>query len=139
MKLVVNTNRIIASLIRDSTSRSIMKSPKLKFATIYLGEKEILKYKKEIMDKAKISEQQFDKIKEIALKNIETISDLIIQDKMPQAKEIMDKIDEKDTPFIAAALSIKNDGIWSDDRHFEKQDKIKVWNTRDLMDYIKSQ
>ena len=139
MRLIVNTNRIIASLIRDSTSRSILKSPKLKFATIYFGEKEILKYKKEIMDKAKISEQQFDKIKEIALKNVETISDLAIQDKMPQAKEIMDKIDEKDTPFIAAALSIKNEGIWSDDRHFKKQDKIKVWNTRDLMDYIKSQ
>ena len=139
MKLVVNTNRIIASLIRDSTSRSILKSPKLKFATIYLGEKEILKYKKEIMDKAKISEQQFDKIKEIALQNVETISDFAIQDKMPQAKEIMDKTDEKDTPFIAAALSIKNEGIWSDDRHFKKQDKIKVWNTRDLMDYIKSQ
>ena len=32
----------------------------------------------------------------------------------------MNKIDPKDTPFIAAALATESD-IWSDDAHFEKQ------------------
>ena len=53
-----------------------------------------------------------------------------------EAKEIMDKIDPDDTIFVALGLSIKNNGIWSDDKHFEKQDRIKVWKTKDLLNYI---
>ena len=53
-----------------------------------------------------------------------------------EAKKIMDKIDPDDTICIALGLSVKNEGIWSDDRHFEKQNKIRVWKTKDLMDYI---
>ena len=45
---------------------------------------------------------------------------------MNEAKEIMDKIDPSDTPFIALALVVENDGIWSDDRHFEEQNRIKI-------------
>ena len=52
---------------------------------------------------------------------------------------VLDEIDNKDTSFIAASLAIENDGIWSDDKHFEKQDKVKIWKTKDLLDYIKSQ
>jgi len=48
----------------------------------------------------------------------------------------MDKIDPDDTIFVALGLSIKNNGIWSDDKHFEKQDRIKVWKTKDLLNYI---
>ena len=41
----------------------------------------------------------------------------------------MDKIDPDDTPFIALALAVENDGIWSDDKHFEQQNRIKIWKT----------
>lgn len=136
MKLIVNTNRIMASLIKDSLSRRILKFPGLRFATIHFGEMEILKYRKDILSKAQISEEDFDKAKMVLLKNIEIISDSAIQNKMEEAKEIMDNTDRKDSPFIAAALAVNNDGIWSDDRHFEKQNRIKVWKTKDLLDYI---
>ena len=47
----------------------------------------------------------------------------------------MDKIDPDDTPFITAALATKSD-IWSDDKHFEKQNKIRVKKTSDLVKYV---
>jgi len=47
----------------------------------------------------------------------------------------MDKIDPDDTPFIAAALATNSD-IWSDDKHFQKQNKIKVWKTEDLIGLV---
>ncbi|MBI5746664.1 MAG: hypothetical protein HZA13_06665 [Nitrospirae bacterium] len=34
------------------------------------------------------------------------------------------------------ALSIKNDGIWSNDKHFEKIKGVKVWKTSDLFKVI---
>jgi len=47
-------------------------------------------------------------------------------------EKIMDKIDPDDTQFIAAALATNSD-IWSDDTHFTKQNKVKVWTTKELI------
>ena len=54
---------------------------------------------------------------------------------MDEAEKIMDHIDKDDTPFIAAALAT-NSIIWSDDKHFEKQNKIKILKTKDLIKMI---
>ena len=50
-----------------------------------------------------------------------------------EADEIMGEIDKGDVVFIALALSFENDGIWSDDGHFLKQDVIKIYRTCDLI------
>jgi len=42
-------------------------------------------------------------------------------------------IDQKDAPYIALALTIENDGIWTADKHFKKQNYIKVFTTEDLI------
>jgi len=49
----------------------------------------------------------------------------------------MGKIDRDDVPFIALALSFPNDGIWTEDRHFLKQRRVKVWRTRELLKLLK--
>ena len=43
----------------------------------------------------------------------------------------MSAIDPDDVPFIAAALATGAD-IWSDDPHFAKQKKIRIWKTMGL-------
>lgn len=45
----------------------------------------------------------------------------------------MGHVDEDDVVFIALALSIENDGIWSDDAHFKRQNMIKVFKTEDVV------
>ena len=45
----------------------------------------------------------------------------------------MEHIDEEDVVFLSTALSISDSVIWSDDRHFEKQDKVKVLKTEDII------
>ena len=133
MKLVVNTNRIIAALIRDSVSRNILLSDKFEFLTVDVTKSEIEEHRKEIIDKARITEEDFNKILSLLFSKIFVVSDIVIQTKMEEAKKIMDKIDPDDTPFIALALAVENDGIWSEDKHFDQQDKIKVWKTADLV------
>lgn len=135
MILVINTNRIIAALIKDSVSRMIINSPKLRFFSVNFGRREIEKYEQEILEKANITKEQFEDLLAIILGKISVISDLVIEEYMEEAKEIMDETDKADTPFIAAALAM-NCGIWSDDEHFQKQNKIKVWKTKDLIKYI---
>ncbi len=133
MKLIVNSNRIIAALIRDSASREILLSERFNFTTVKFSIKEVQKYKKVIIKKAKINEAEFLHIMNLLLDRLDVIDETAIRkEDYLKAKEIMDKIDEKDTPFIAAALS-KNSSIWSDDGHFKQQNKIRIWTTKQLI------
>ena len=67
------------------------------------------------------------------LENLILVSIDGYENKMEEGMKIIGKIDEKDTQFIALALSIENDGIWSNDKHFEKQKKIKVFKAVDIL------
>ena len=66
----------------------------------------------EIIEKAQITEEQFNSLMGMLFKKINIVPDIEIQAKMEEAKKAMDKIDPKDTPFIAAALSMQFD-VWS--------------------------
>ena len=52
------------------------------------------------------------------------------------AKKIMNEIDENGVPFLALALQVDNKGIWSDDKHFLQQKKVKVWSTKVLVEKL---
>ena len=136
MRLVVDSNRIIAALVRDSYSRKIILHGNLELLAISMSQKDVQKHRKDILSKAKITEEQFNSIFGKLNEKLIKLDDVIIKSRMKEAKEIMDKIDKDDTPFIAAALATDT-GIWSDDRHFEKQGIIKIWKTKDLSQYLK--
>jgi predicted nucleic acid-binding protein len=105
MRLVVDTNRIIAALIKDSTTRRIIISSGIRFTTIGLSLKEIGKYKGEILEKTGNNEKELSNILSLLLEKIEIVDDVVIKNKMTQAKGIMDKIDKDDTKFVALALA----------------------------------
>lgn len=48
----------------------------------------------------------------------------------------MKKIDLNDAPILSCALEIQNDGLWKEDKHFEKQNQVKIWKTKDLIKII---
>ncbi len=131
MQLVVNTNRIIAALIKDGLSRKILTHGDADFLSIEFSAQELSKQKSMILHKAHITEEEFDRVLEKLKNSMVSVPDALIQLHMGKAKEIMDHIDPDDTPFIAAALATDAD-IWSDDRHFEQQSTVRVWKTLQL-------
>jgi predicted nucleic acid-binding protein len=70
------------------------------------------------------------------LTNIQVVPAEDILRKWDEAERIIGKIDTGDIPFIALALSIKCDGIWSDDNDLKRQSKVKVWSTREMIQGI---
>jgi predicted nucleic acid-binding protein len=136
MILVIDTNRIIAALIKDSASRKIIYSDKFLLLTPKFTLEELKGNRKEILTKTRLSGTAFESLLSIIMSNLYVVDDSIIKYKLEEAKRIMDKIDKNDTPFIALALAIANDGIWTDDKHFERQNRIKVWKTSDLIRFI---
>ena len=79
-----------------------------------------------------MNEEGFTQLFNQLLSRIKIIPEEYIHKKLDEANKILGKIDPKDVVFLATALSISDSVIWSDDRHFEKQDKVKVLKTGDL-------
>ena len=58
MKIVVDTNRLIAALIKDGASRKILRNPTHEFFTPAFAFEEIWEHKDEIARKAGLNEQE---------------------------------------------------------------------------------
>ena len=132
MKLVVDTNRIIAALIKDGASRRILLKKNITFISPDITFAEIYKYEWEILEKADITHAEFDILLSLLFNRITILSK---EEYFAFLKESETLIEDKgDVPFIAAAISQKAHGIWSDDRHFKKQTKIKIFSTREMLE-----
>lgn len=136
MKLIVDSNRILSALLKGGSSRKIISSQNIEFYTIDYVLGEVRKYMNYISQKSGLSETEIETLLTFFLENVSIISDEKIKSKMHEAKEIMEDIDIRDSPILACALAIPNDGIWTEDKHLKKQNKIKIWSSADLLNYI---
>ncbi|MDD5162990.1 MAG: PIN domain-containing protein [Candidatus ainarchaeum sp.] len=133
MDLIVNTNRIIAALVKNGESRKIILGGRFPLYTIEFGIKETEKYKALIKKKAGINEQEFNLLMHRLLSKIAVKSESeISKESIEKALQIMEKIDKNDVPFIALAIEL-NKPIWSDDKHFKQQKTIKIFTTKELV------
>ena len=131
--LVVDTNRIIAALVKDSVSRMILTAFPCTFFTVGFSKQEIIKHKEELLEKTLLTEPAFDALLGTLYNRITILSDKALQPHLEEARHIMEAVDPDDVEFIAASLAIRCDGIWSDDKHFQKQSSVKVWTTEALL------
>lgn len=133
MDLVIDSNRLFAALIKDSTCRHIILSNVHRFYAPKELMVEFGKYFDLLEKKSKLKRESLLVIFGMILDKITLIPINEHEKEKEKALEIMKEIDKKDAPFVAVALSITVDGIWSDDKHFDQQDEVKVYKTKDLL------
>ena len=133
MKIILDVNVILSALIRDSTTRKIILNSQFDFYFPEPSLHKIRNYKDYILEKSGLTEEEYNKIMVTLFKYIKLVPTEEIEKNWNEARKIMEHIDKEDVVFIATALSIKDSVIWSDDRHFEKQDKVKVLKTEDMV------
>jgi predicted nucleic acid-binding protein len=131
MKLIIDTNRIIAAIIVEGTSRKILFNERFEFYAPKLLIKEILKHKKEIIKKSKKTELDFNYLFSKVLEQIKIIKESKIEIYLNHCKKLIE--DPEDIPFLASAMAIKAEGIWTEDKDFQKQIKIKIFSNKDLL------
>lgn len=136
MILIVDANVIISALIKDSKSRELLTTSNFTFYSLDTLLDSINKYKKEIIDKSKLSKEDFEILLDFIIEKIIIIKQENYKSKLEQANEIIGNIDLEDIPYVALALSIENDGIWTDDFHFQKQDRIKIYRTEYIIKIV---
>ncbi len=132
MNIVIDTNIVISALIKDKFTRYFITHSKNNFLIPEFELVEIYNHKEEIMYKSNLSEIEFNILLLRLLKYIRIIPTHMLIDKEKQARKIIGHIDDDDVQFIAAALKF-NCPIWSDDKHFKKQNAIEVLTTKQIL------
>ena len=97
---------------------------------------EIVRHKDLILNESGLSEERFNSILDILFSYIELIPQDAIRGKLEEAKEIMQKIDEKDVVFIATALIFDGSSVWTDDKGFKLQNRVPVKTTSEILKSI---
>lgn len=83
-----------------------------------------------------MDEREFELLFTLVMENIIIVPDKKVKDQMKKAIDIMKDADIKDSPILACALTFPNEGIWTEDKDFDKQKNVKIWKTKDLKKYL---
>ncbi len=119
-------------IIKDGASRSILRNQNFEFYTPDFAIEEIWKHRLIIEEKAGLTEEEFIIFLFLLFHKVVLVSSDNYKKQIPAAIEIIGHIDKDDVPFIACAFELEA-VIWSDDPHFTKQGRIKVFQTKDII------
>ena len=133
INLVIDTNIVISALIRKSFTRKLLCHPALTLFAPQILIVEIQKHQDLIQRKSKLTQAVYIKLQKSLLDHVISVPEEIYQPKLTEALDLIGHRDPKDVPFLALALSIKVEGIWSNDEDFKGQRKIVVFTTVDLI------
>ena len=136
MKIIIDTNKIISSLIRDGISRKILFNKNFDFFTPDYSISEIQEHKEEIFEKTHLNDGEFEILLSLIFERIDIVPEEDYKNMIIDASNLIS--DKDDAPFLATAFSLNVDGIWSDDSHFLEQNKIKIFKTEDMMKYLEN-
>ena len=131
--LVIDANILFSFFRHDSARRYLIEellnrdceliSPDFVF-------EELLSDKQKIMKFAGIDDLEFSSLNSLLREEIKVLSESEYDKFLPEAKDLSPHA--KDIPYFALALSL-NCAIWSDEKAFKKQSKVKVYSTSELL------
>ncbi len=131
MKATADANILFACLIKNGETRKIWFNPKLKlYAPAYIIN-EFLKYKNQLEKKSALNNQAFEKLLHNAIAQLNLVPDSELNPFLTAAKTLSK--DSKDWLYLACALK-EDTIIWSNDKEFKNQSRIKIRTTTELMD-----
>lgn len=139
-KIIIDTNILISALINpESIIWLILEIKSINFLVLEFFLLELEKYSDLIQEKLvkRSCQKTFKYLLSELFKNILLIPEEFYADMLPAALEIMEEIDEKDTPFLALAMKLKTP-ILSNDIHFKEQKSVKCYNIDEFIKEILS-
>ncbi len=135
MRVVIDSNRIFAALIKDHTTRSILFNKNFNFFAPSFIKSELYKYKKDLMKKTNMTDDEISLIFKDIFDKITIFSYKEYRDSIEYFKKKVN--DQKDIPYLAVCKLINAEGIWTHDLHFREQSEIKIFTNIDLLDIIR--
>lgn len=125
MRILADTNRIIAALVKKGTAREILFDEMFEFVTPDYAITEIREHENELLKKTKLSKEEFEILLALIFEHITMIPQSEYEAFIDECKN--DISDPDDILHLAAALASNAKGIWAHDPHFLEQQKVKVF------------
>ena len=131
MIVVVDTNILFSFFWQDSLIRRILMSKNIEFFSPELAIDELKRYSSSISKKTKLSKEEFnDKI--VNLKSfVKFIPKKDFSSFIQEAEKIAP--DKDDIDFLSLCLKL-NAPLWSNDNELKKQNKIIVFDIKDIIE-----
>ncbi|MBU0628159.1 MAG: hypothetical protein KKC75_03145 [Nanoarchaeota archaeon] len=136
MTIVIDSNRIVAALLKDNTTRNILFNNKFEFIAPEFVKTELNKHRQEFIEKAGISSKEFEVLLSLIFESVTLIPKEEYNDFIDGLKAEIS--DPKDIPYLACCIAANSEGIWSHDPHIKEQNKVKVFTNIDLLRTIRS-
>ena len=134
----MDTNILFSFFWKHSFTRGLIISDKLDLHAPVLALEQLNKYSEEILSKSKITREEFKSVSALLSVYIDFVPLEEYKLYLKAAKSLPKGLTKEelaefleDIDFFALALEL-NFPIWSNDRLFKKQDKIKVFSTPEL-------
>lgn len=131
MKILVDTNRIIAALVKAGTTRSILFDYYFEFVTPDFTITEIRENEDELLKKTKLPKEEFELLMALIFEHVTIIPRSEYQEFIEECKNMIS--DKDDIPFLAASIASNVQGIWAHDPHFLEQNKVKIFTNIDML------
>lgn len=133
MKLIADANILFSCLIKDGATRHLWLNPVLKLYSPKFIVDELNLHASEICGKAVGSPQDVLLLTKKLLGIVTIVQDDDLEMYLPAAKTLSE--DKKDWVYLACALK-ENAGLWSNDKGFNKQNRVPVFTTSQLIKEI---
>jgi predicted nucleic acid-binding protein len=131
MEFVIDANVLFAALIKDSITLELLFYDGAHFFAPEYVLQEFYEHRTEILKKTKRTPEDFDYLLEYLERRITIIPQDDYAGLMEAAKSFSPDAD--DVPYLALALKL-NVPIWSNDAALkEKQNRVKVYTTKDII------
>ena len=130
MKATVDANILFSSLIKRGITRRIWFEPELILYSPKFIYDELYKYENFLFKKFSGTKEEFEELSKKLLSKIRIIAHEELVPYMPASKSLIK--DEKDLIYLACALK-EDTIIWSDDKEFRKQNRIKIRTTEEMV------
>ncbi|HLD87498.1 MAG TPA: PIN domain-containing protein [Candidatus Nanoarchaeia archaeon] len=135
MKIVIDSNRLIAALLKDSTTREILFSRNFEFIAPEFIREELVKHRQYLMQKIKTQEDHYVALLSLLFERVNMIPKKEYESYFTELRSEIP--DFKDVPYLACCLARKAQGIWTHDPHFLEQKKSKIYTNKELLDILR--
>ncbi|MBI5390485.1 hypothetical protein HZB02_03280 [Candidatus Woesearchaeota archaeon] len=131
MKIVIDANRVIAALIKDGTTRSLLFDYSFDFIAPEYLLMEVKNHKSTILKASGLSEEAFDLLFELIIERVTIFSESQYHDLLMDLQHEIN--DTCDVPYLVVGLIHDAAGIWTHDPDFRKQTRMKVFTNIDTL------
>ena len=130
MLLVVDGNELFSAIIAKGKTLNLFFDRRLGRVSPKFILKEFREHKSEIMKKSGLNEKDIFSFLILLTPKIEFFKTEDFNEFLKEAEEISP--DPDDAEYFALALKL-NCAIWSEDKEFKRQSRVKIYSTSDLL------